>query len=99
MVIDLDSTVLALGSFAFVVLLFVWHRAKDNTFDLKSLFSDESGKLSLAKFGQFIALVASTWVLVHQTRIGALTEWLLMAYLVTWSGANAVSKYLDSKQK
>ena len=63
------------------------------------MMDKQTNTLSLSKLGQFIALVASTWVLIHQTRAGNLTEWLLLAYLATWSGANAFRQYLSVKQE
>ena len=84
----------------FAIAVFVyWHVDKTTRFDIRDLLVDKkTGRLSLYKIGQFFALVVSTWVLVRETNSDRLTEWLFIAYMVAWSGANLANKYLDKKK-
>ena len=77
-------------------MLTYWHVDKTTRFDIRDLLIDSTTKeLSLYKVGQLAALAVSTWVLIHETRAGKLTEWLFGLYMVAWSGTNLIKKYLD----
>ncbi len=95
--LNLDTIVLMLGSLTFAFLLVQWHK-DDSQFSIKSVIADPEGKFSLSKFGQFVSMITSTWVVIHQTRAGTLTEWLFTGYMIAWAGANAFSKYLENKR-
>jgi hypothetical protein len=76
--------------------LLYWHFDKSTKFDVRDLMIDkETDRLSLYKIGQFFALLVSTWILIHETRNGRLSEWLFAFYMAAWSGANLMNKYLD----
>lgn len=76
---DIDVVVLIVASACFVGLIFFWHVTKEVAFDLKNiLINNDSGKFSLYKLGQLVALCVSTWVLIHETRTGRLSEWLFV---------------------
>lgn len=93
----LNDIVLACGTLGLLITLAVWHRTSDD-FDLRwSVVDNSTGRVSLFKVGQLIALLASTWVLVYQTRTDHLTDWLFLAYIATWSGVNVANKWVDSK--
>lgn len=78
-------------------VLIAW-QMKDDQFDLRYLLVDsQTNKVSLFKLGQLLALLTSTWALIYETRTGNLTEWLFLAYIATWSGANVASKIVDRK--
>lgn len=85
-------TVLALLIVGLFALLWSWHRGTNNSFNLRDLVTDKgTQRASLGKFGQFIALAFSTWILVHETLLGRLSEWLFTSYMLAWAGAQAVS--------
>lgn len=68
-----------------------WHR-DDTRFDLRDLLTDKgSQRVSLSKFGQFMALLVSTWALVFEVTAGRLSEWLFTAYMLAWAGAQVAS--------
>ena len=92
----LDNVVLLIASVVLCGFLLYWHFDKATKFDVRDLMVDkETDRLSLYKIGQFFALLVSTWVLIHETRNGRLSEWLFAFYMAAWSGANLVNKYLD----
>lgn len=90
-----DTHVLLIMVLAFAAVLVVWQRSSDD-FDLRTLIVDSStGRVSLFKIGQFVALIVSTWALVHETRRGFLTEWMFGLYMIAWSGANIANKVTE----
>lgn len=94
----LSDIVLVLGALSFVATLFVWHK-KDDAFDLRHILVDsKTQRVSLFKIGQLIALLVSTWALIHETRTHGLTEWLFLAYIATWSGINVANRAIEKQQ-
>lgn len=78
------------------ILLIYWHADKRTDFDLRDLMIDvKTGKLAVLKVGQLASLMVSTWVLIHETRAGKLSEWLFSAYMLVWSGSDLVKRYID----
>lgn len=94
-----DELTLAIASLWGLVILFLWHRHPD-AFDLRHLLTDSrSNRVSLRKCGQLFALLLSSWVLIHETRAGRLSEWLFIGYLAAWTGANLAAKWIDTKKE
>ncbi len=90
-----DTYALLLLTTGFALILYLWQRY-DDAFDLRHLIVDTAtGRVSLFKLGQFIALIVSTWALVHETRRGFLTEWLFAMYMISWAGANIANKVTE----
>jgi hypothetical protein len=95
---NLELWVLIVTSIGIFFLLVYWHLDKTTRFDLRDLLIDsKDGQLSLFKVGQVLALMVSTWVLINETRNARLTEFLFIGYMVAWSGANVLSKYMNTK--
>lgn len=96
--IRLDDVALALASLLVLVILFIWQRSPTG-FDLRDLITDsQTGKASLHKTGQLVAMMVSTWVLVHETRAGRLSEWLFLGYMLAWTGVNIASKIVEGRK-
>lgn len=93
----LDSAFLLISGLICVGVLVRWHTRKDE-FDLRLLLLDADMRLSLYKLGQLVALLVSTWVLIHETRVGKLNEWLFGSYMIAWTGVNIAAKLADKKQ-
>lgn len=90
-----DTYALLAVAVGFLILLYLWQREKDS-FDIRHLIVDSSSeRVSLFKLGQLVALVVSTWALVHETRRGFLTEWLFAVYMLSWTGANIANKVTE----
>jgi hypothetical protein len=97
--IDLETLVLGIGSILGLIVLLQWQRRPDS-FDLRHLLVDsKTDRASLMKIGQLFALLVSTWVLIHETRAGKLSEWLYGSYMLTWAGANLVSRFTEKKSE
>jgi hypothetical protein len=93
--VNSDTLVLAFFSILFVLVLAYWHIQQDTAFDLRTALMVDD-KFSLYKVGQLLALLSSTWIIIYQTRHNQLTDWLFTGYMLAWSGANLLSKYIDS---
>jgi len=94
----LDKLPLILG-LAVLVLGFMLYKAhfSDSTFDLKDLIVDsKTNRVSLNKFGQFIALVMSSWGFLYLALNGKLTEVYFTTYMAAWSGITALSKAITA---
>lgn len=94
--LNLETIVLLMGIIFFIHILYKWHTDPSVRFDVKDLLM-VNGKMSLSKTGQFICMLASTWVLIYQTRTGALTEWVFSGYMLAWAGVGVASKLIDKK--
>lgn len=94
-----DDAVLLLSVLFGMLLIWRWHRDPTSTFDIRKVILNDTGEVSLGKLGQAVALVVSTWVLIHETRAGKLTEFLFTGYMISWAAANLVSKGQDLKAK
>jgi len=95
--ITFDTWVLIAATFVVLVSAWLWQRDNTNNFDLLDLISID-GKLSLAKTGQLVALLVSTWGFVALVRAEKLTEFYFTGYMLAWAGANLASKALDIKK-
>ena len=98
-----NDYMLIVGILLSLGLLYRWQR-KDDQFDLRYLLVDTvTEKVSLFKLGQLVALLVSTWALIHETRANHLTEWLFGSYMIAWAGVNLgnkiVEKMKDKEQK
>ena len=97
-ILNPETLVLGIGTILFLIILSWWHARKNVEFDVKDIFIDgRTNRLSLAKLGQFVAMLVSTWIIIYQTRHGLLTEWLFTGYMLAWAGANIAGKWLDKK--
>jgi len=94
MTLSLDTATLLLGCLGLLLAILYAQRQPD-AFDLRHLIVDsKTGRVSLFKTGQLVALMTSTWILIHETRANNLTEWLFTAYMLAWTGANVAQKFL-----
>lgn len=96
----MNDAMLIFGIVSVIGLLTIW-QMKDDSFDLRWLIVDNEKKTpSLFKLGQMMAMLASTWAMIYETRHGRLTEWLFLAYICVWSGVNVANKVAEKfKQK
>lgn len=90
---------IVLASFGLIMIYVCrWHE-RDSFLDLRTILIDkETDRVSLHKFGQFIALTVSTGAFWYEMLHGRLSEWLFISYMLAWSGANIASKWLDNKR-
>lgn len=65
--------------------------------DFANTLNDRDGRTSLRKFGEWMALLASTWVLIYLTKTGQINETYYGAYLVVWVARTAIGPILGAK--
>jgi len=87
------------GIFMFVLLLILFqlHRSEKSKFLIDSLFVDDIGRASTSKMGEFIALVVSTWVVVHLSINSALTYEILTVYMGAWVANRGFRHFINAK--
>jgi multisubunit Na+/H+ antiporter MnhB subunit len=80
------------------IMIYKWHMNDSNSFNLSDALKDSvSGKASLFRIGQAVALVSSTWGLVALIQRGTLTELYFTTYMGIWSGANVINNIFGKK--
>lgn len=97
---SIDSMALILACAVLLGVWLAWRATKNNTsqFNFEDLLIDSrTGKTSLYKVGQFIALALSSWGFVFLTLGGKLTEFYFGLYMATWASAPVANKWLESK--
>ena len=96
--IPIMSLLLFVTMTAFIVIL-AYLQYKRDALDLRwLLLDDKSGRPSIHKIGQLLALMVSTWGFVYQMTHNTFTETYLTVYMGVWAGVGAVNKLLDNKQ-
>jgi hypothetical protein len=92
--ISINTVILILGVIWIIVAMTYWHKREKDSLDMRQMMM-RGGKISLAKLGQLIAMLVSTWIIIYATTNGTLTEWLFTGYMFAWSGAHLIQRYLD----
>lgn len=92
---DYPGAALVVIVLVFAWLLTVWH-TDDTQFDLRCIIvEDATGRVSLHKLGQFAALVISSVALWYEMVHGRLTDWLFTGYMMSWTGASLMKRWID----
>ncbi|MEY4333040.1 MAG: hypothetical protein RLZZ196_1778 [Bacteroidota bacterium] len=91
------SVILAITVAYLLLLLYVWHKDKDNKIDLRDLIC-KNGKIDEKKFTRLGAWIVSTWGFVYLILDSKFTEWYFTGYITVWVGNAIVDKYLTNKQ-
>lgn len=86
------AAVLALALLGLLLALYRLHRG-DSPYDLAQLVAEPGeARLSLGRVGRLAALIVSTWGYCWLTLTGHMTEWYFAGYMLTWTGADLVSR-------
>ena len=56
-----------------------------------------SGRMSLGRVGQLVALIVSSWAFVWLTIAGTLTEWYYGTYMIAWAGARIADQLVQQR--
>ena len=81
-----------------VGLLWSWHKAKNNNFNLMDAITID-GKLDESKMTRFIAFIISTWGFIFLMITERFTEWYFMGYMAAWVGNALFNRYLRQRDK
>lgn len=96
---QLDVPGLMLIFICVLLMVVLWRASRAQDFKFAQMLKDEQNKESALRFGVFIAIAVSSWVLMRAainqaTDREALTQ-LYWAYLFTWSGALVFVKAVE----
>lgn len=91
------SVILAVSVCFLLMVLWNFHKDKDNQVDLKDLICHE-GKISEAKFTRLGAFIVSTWGFIYLILDDGFSEWYFAGYMAAWVGNALFNKYLNSKE-
>ena len=90
--------VLLFVTMAAAIVILGYMQFKRDQLDLRWLILDDvSGKPSIHKIGQGLALLVSTWGFVKLVLAGTLTETYFTIYMGVWAGSTALNQYLSNK--
>jgi hypothetical protein len=89
-------------TFGVFLLVFVWllarlHNSNSSAFLIDGLLVDDRGKSSVSKLGELVALIVSTWVVVHMSIGNELTFDIFTAYLAVWAANRGLRHFINSK--
>lgn len=81
-----------------VLLLWSWHRSKENKINLEDLIMAD-GKINESKMNRFVAFVISSWGFIFLLVTGQFTDWYFMGYMAAWVSNALFSTYLRQRDK
>ena len=91
---------IVLGAVLLVVALALVVVTRDprHPVSLLQLVTDaRSGRMSLGRVGQLVALIVSSWAFVWLTIAGTLTEWYYGTYMIAWAGARLADQLVQQR--
>jgi hypothetical protein len=96
--LDIPALTAMLFGVLLLAVLIKWH-VDETPFDIRHVLIDiETGRVSLHKFGQFLALFTSTGLLWYEAVNGRLSEWLFGGYMVAWAGVALGNSWLKNQK-
>jgi len=93
MVLILACAVIAAGWLAWKI------NGSDNRFKFADLFLDPTGKASMSRVGQWVALCLSSWLLVYVTLHEKYSESAFGLYMASWSLTAVANKYAEKRNE
>lgn len=79
------------------VFLFMAHRSENSKIDFAHTLNDSDNRTSLRKFGEWVALLTSTWIIVYLAKAQLITETYFGLYLAIWVARAAFGALLSAK--
>jgi len=92
-----EGVTFAVFMLVFVVLIIKLHNNKNSKFLIDSLFVDDNGRASTSKMGELIALIVSTWAVVHLVIQNNITAEFFGAYMAAWVVNRGFRHYINHK--
>jgi hypothetical protein len=79
---------------AFIFVIYVLNKSNKADFQFEDLLVEpKTGKASVSKLAQIIALVTSTWAFIALTLDSKLTEWFYVSYMGVWVLNRGMTQY------
>jgi hypothetical protein len=95
--VDFPAVILLVMTLLGVYVLYQTQKSKSNNFDFADMLRDDAGKPSAFRLAIFVCLAISSWVIMYivvQTK--AIDLWLIVFYMLIWSGAKIAEKIVDA---
>lgn len=81
-----------------LILLLAYIQIKKDSVDLRWLIlDDKTGRPSIHKVGQCLALLVSTWAFIKLVLADRFTTDYLLIYMGVWAGSTALNQWLASR--
>jgi hypothetical protein len=82
-----------------VALVMVTRDRRNPASLLQLVVEARTGRISLSRVGQLVALIVSSWGFVALVKTDKLTEWYFTSYMLAWAGSRLASQYLDGRKR
>ena len=81
-----------------LAMLMMWKAQKNpnNDFNILDMLRDESGKPSAMRFGLFVAIATSTWVMMSMTISGKLDYAMFIGYIAIFVGGTVGNRAIEA---
>lgn len=71
----------------------VWRAQQRQDFDFAEMLQDDSHKASALRLGVLGSFAISSWIVLHDTLAGTISDWQFGTYLGVWSGAKVAETF------
>lgn len=95
--VDFPAVILLIITLLGAYVLYQTQKNPGNNFDFADMLRDDAGKPSAFRLGIFVCLAISSWAIMYiimQTK--AIDIWLIVFYMLIWSGAKIAEKIVDA---
>jgi hypothetical protein len=71
----------------------VWKAQQRQDFDFAEMLVDQDHKASALRLGILGSFAISSWIVLHDTLAGTISDWQFGTYLTVWSGAKVAETF------
>jgi hypothetical protein len=95
--IDFPAIILLMITLMGGFVMYKTQASKSNNFDFADMLRDDGGKPSAFRLGIFICLAISSWAVMYLViQNKAIDVWVIVLYMLIWSGAKIADKIVDA---
>lgn len=95
--VDFPAVILLMLTMMGGYVMYKTQKNPSNNFDFADMLRDEKGKPSALRLAIFVCLGISSWVVMYLvTTTKAIDTWIVLGYMVIWSGAKVAEKLVDA---
>lgn len=95
--IDFPAIILLVITLMGGFVMYKTQASKTNNFDFADMLRDDSGKPSALRLAIFVCLAISSWAVMYLViQNKAIDIWVIVLYMLIWSGAKIAEKIVDA---
>lgn len=95
--IDFPAIILLVITLMGGFVMYKTQASKTNNFDFADMLRDDSGKPSAFRLAIFVCLAISSWAVMYLViQNKAIDIWVIVLYMLIWSGAKIAEKIVDA---